>query len=162
MGHDYTFRKLTRADFPLMRGWLEQPHVAEWWGDVDAELRLIRMDLRGEEVDGRIVELDGKPFAYVQDYDAPKSGSPQYQDLPKGSRAMDTFLGDPAYLGQGHAVGYLSQRARALVDAGAPLVAVDPSPENRRAIAAYGRAGFRFRRRTISETGDPVDVMTFS
>ncbi|GAA1607828.1 hypothetical protein GCM10009789_72810 [Kribbella sancticallisti] len=27
----YTFQRLTRADFPLLAGWLANPHVARWW-----------------------------------------------------------------------------------------------------------------------------------
>ncbi|TPW11645.1 MAG: GCN5-related N-acetyltransferase [Acidimicrobiaceae bacterium] len=26
-----TFRRVIRADFPLLAGWLAEPHVARWW-----------------------------------------------------------------------------------------------------------------------------------
>lgn len=29
----YGFRPMTAADLPMIRRWLEVPHVAEWWRD---------------------------------------------------------------------------------------------------------------------------------
>lgn len=162
MPHDYRFRKMTHADYPLLRGWLAQPHVAAWWGDPETELALFGRDIDGGATDMRIVELDGHPFAYVQDYDVDPSEMPQYADLPPGARGLDTFLGDPDCLGQGHGTRYLALRARQLRDEGAPVVAVDPAPTNHRAIAAYSRAGFRHRWVVTGETGEKVAVMTFS
>lgn len=162
MRHDYWFRKMTRADYPLLRRWLAQPHVAVWWGDADTELALFSRDIDGGETDMRIVELDGRPFAYVQDYGVDPVSMPQYAGLPHGSRGLDTFLGNPAYLGQGHGSGYLGQRAQQLLTIGAPLVAVDPSPGNDRAIAAYDRAGFRRRSVETDAAGDRVQVMTIA
>ena len=162
MRADYDFRKLTRADYPMVRGWLKQPHVAAWWGNAKTELALFDRDLDGGATDMRIVELNGHPFAYVQDYDAHDPEMPHYADLPREARGLDTFLGDPAYLGQGHGTRYLAQRARQLLEAGAPMVAVDPSPRNTRAIAAYGRAGFRPRTVAADAAGVPVQVMTFA
>jgi len=35
---EVSFRRLTRDDFPVLAGWLAEPHVARWWNhDVDAE-----------------------------------------------------------------------------------------------------------------------------
>jgi aminoglycoside 6'-N-acetyltransferase len=161
MRRDYRFRKVTRADFPLLRGWLAQPHVAAWWGDAETELAMFGRDLDGDETDMRIVELGGHPFAYVQDYEVEPAAMPQYAGLPQGARGLDTFLGDPDYLGRGHGAAYLAQRAARLLERGAPVVAVDPDPENRRAVAAYRKAGFRPGRVTLGETGRPVQVMSF-
>ncbi|SEV95776.1 aminoglycoside 6'-N-acetyltransferase [Cognatiyoonia koreensis] len=155
---DYTFRPITKDDLPMFKAWLDQPHIGGWWADGGTEARLIEEDLGGTRVDMRIVEHDGTPFAYVQDYDAHTFDSPQYADLPATSRALDTFLGDPAYLGQGHATGYLRARLGTLA-ATYPIVAVDPDPANLRAIATYQRAGFRPTKITACEDGDPVQVM---
>lgn len=158
---DYTFRPLERADYPMVRRWLAEPHIGGWWGDGETELRLIDADMATAPVptDMRIVEYRGQPFAYVQDYDAHHFDMPQYKDLPPKTRAMDTFLGDPAFLGQGHASGYLAQRISEL-RRHYPMVAVDPDPANLRAIRTYSRAGLRHRWTTTGEDGDPVNVMT--
>ena len=155
----YTFPRLTRADYPLLRGWLAQPHVRAWWGDPEEEIALIEEDIDGGPTDMRLVVQNDQPFAYVQDYEVHAYDMPQFADLPQGARGMDSFLGDPAYLGQGHGSGFIAARAAQLLGAGAPLVAVDPDPANRRAIAAYTRAGFRPGDLRPSEDGDPCQVM---
>ncbi|NGQ91861.1 acetyltransferase [Rhodobacter sp. HX-7-19] len=166
MRHEtYTFPRLTRADYPLMRGWLAQPHVRAWWGDPEEEIALIEEDIdtngHGGPTDMRLVALEGQPFAYVQDYPAHHWGAPQYAAFPAGARAVDTFLGDPAFLGRGHAGRYLRQRCAELVAEGATAVVIDPSPDNERAVRAYRRAGFAPRGILPCEDGDPVLVMEF-
>ena len=157
----YTFPRVTRADYPLLRGWLAQPHVRAWLGDPDAEIALIDEDIEGGPTDMRLVALTDRPFAYVQDYPAHHWDMPHYAPFPPGARGVDTFLGDPAYLGQGHAPRYLRQRCRDLLAAGATAVVIDPSPDNERAVRAYRRAGFVPRGVAPCEDGDPVLVMEF-
>ena len=161
---DYVFRKLTRADMTLFHHWLQQPHMGGWWADGPTEWALLEPEIEANlmhdnPTDMRIVEVQGQPFAYVQDYDVHAYAMPQCADLPAGSRAMDSFLGDPAYLGQGHGSGFIAARAAELLAQGAPLVAVDPDPANTQAIAAYTRAGFRLADIRPDEDGDPCQVM---
>ena len=158
----YSFAPLTRADYPLMRGWLAQPHVRAWWGDPEDEIALIEADMDGHlagtgPTDLRLVALGGTPFAYVQDYPAQHWPLPHYADVLPGSRAMDTFLGDPAFLGQGHATRYLHQRAADLARH-YPAGVTDPVPANERALRAWRRAGFRDRATLQTEEGAPVVV----
>ena len=159
----YHFRPLTPQDRPLFDTWLSQPHIQGWWGDAATEWALIEQDwAQGQALtDMRIVELDGTAFAYIQDYDAHVYAMPHYTRLPRGTRAIDTFLGDPAYLSRGHAAGYLRQRAQELCAAGAPLVVVDPEPENHRAVAAYRKAGFQGECVLPSEDGTPALILTY-
>lgn len=167
MPPDYTFRKLSRSDMTLFHHWLEQPHMGGWWGDgptewAQREPEIAANLLHESPTDMRIVELAGHPFAYIQDYDVRAYQAPHYADLPLHARAMDSFLGDPAYLGQGHGSGFLRTRADQLLANGAPLIAVDPDPANLRAIAAYTRAGFKPLYIRPSEDGTPVQVMTLT
>ena len=127
MPADYGFPRLTRADYPLMRGWLAQPHVRGWWGEPESEIALLEEDIDSGPTDMRLVTLQGVAFAYVQDYPAFHWPMPQYHDAAPGARAVDTFLGDPAYLGRGHAPRYLRQRALEVLAAGATEVLIDPS-----------------------------------
>lgn len=157
----YEFRKITRADYPMLRRWLAEPHIAGWWGSPDEEIALIEEDIDGGPTDMRIVSLGGEPFAFAQDYPAHHWPMPHYADFPQGTRAMDTFLGDPAYLGKGHASRYLRQRALKLA-AVYPKVVIDPSPDNIRAVRAYRAAGFVGERIVPCEDGEPVIVMEFN
>jgi aminoglycoside 6'-N-acetyltransferase len=155
--HDFV--PLTRADCPPMRHRLAQPHVRAWLGDPDEEIAPIGEDIETGPTDMRPVTHEGRPFANVQDYPAHRWPMPQYAGFPPGTRAMDTFLGDPAFLGQGHAPRCL--RARALLAQGYPAVVIDPDPANERAVRAYRRAGFRADGILPCEGGDPVIVMEF-
>ncbi len=155
---NYTFRPITRADLPMFRHWLDQPHLGGWWGDSGTETRLVEDDLGGDVVDMRIVEYNGTPFAYIQDYNAHAFGAPQFAHHDADARALDTFLGDPAYLGQGHGAGFIAARVAELRRS-CQIILADPDPANTRAIAAYTRAGFRLDRIAPGEDGDPVQVM---
>lgn len=155
---EYSFRPLVPDDKPLICRWLAQPHIADWWGDGETEWAMMEADLTNPVISMSVVEVDGMPFAYLQDYDAHFWPMPQYSDAPQGTRALDTFLGDPAFLGQGHGSGYIAARLADL-RATAPLIVTDPDPENTRAVAAYAKAGFRRHRITPCEDGDLVQVM---
>ena len=159
----YRFETLMRDDFPMIHSWLAKAHIGGWWGSGAVETKLMDEDIESGKTDMRIVwdVPADHPFAYIQDYDTQTFDMPHYVDLPAGARAIDTFLGDPEYLGKGHASGYLRQRAQQLIDAGAPCVVVDPSPENARAVAAYAKAGFEGDRIAPCEDGDPVRIMLF-
>ena len=157
----YEFRKVAGGDYPMLRRWLAEPHIEGWWGTPDEELALIEQDIATGPTDMRIVSLDGQPFAFVQDYPAQHWPMPQYFDFPKDTRAIDTFLGDPAFLGQGHASGYLRQRALELL-AVYPKVVIDPSADNVRAVRAYRAAGFTGEKIVPCEDGEPVVVMEFN
>ena len=155
---EYTFRRITRDDYALFKKWLVSPHIEGWWADAETEIALIEEDWENPAIDMNIVEYKGVPFAYIQDYDAHAYHMPQYSDVPQGARAIDTFLGDPAFLNAGHGSGYIAQRLAELSPK-CPQIVVDPDPKNERAIRAYTRAGFRKSRVTIGEDGDLVQVM---
>lgn len=155
---EYSFVPMTRADLPRFRAWLDQPHLEGWWGDSATEARLVSDDLDQGVVDMRLACHDGTPFAFIQDYNAHAFGAPHYADQDPAARAIDTFLGDPAYLGQGHGAGYIAARLRDLRHR-CPAVLTDPDPANDRAIAAYRRAGFRPLGPRPCETGALALVM---
>ena len=157
----YRFVKLTRDHYPLIESWLDQPHIGGWWGNSAVEIALMEEDFDRGPTDMRIVELEGRPFAFVQDYPAHHWPAPHFADLPADTRAMDTFLGDPDFLGKGHAQAYIRQRAIELMDQGASTIAIDPDPANTRAIATYTAAGFVPLEERECGDGDRVLVMLF-
>jgi len=161
MPAEYRFRPLVASDRRLFDRWLAEPHIDGWWGDAATEWAEIERDWAegNTGTDMRIVEHRAHPFAYVQDYDVHFYDMPHYAHLRKRARGMDAFLGDPAYLGRGHGAAFLRARALQLIAAGAPLVAVDPAPDNTRAIAAYLRAGFAGDTILPCEDGTPIRLM---
>lgn len=139
----YSFRSVTDADLPTIRGWLAQPHVAEWWDDPDEEIAGIREAMDSVETEPLIVELKGKPIAYLQTYDPHLEDGHPYQDQPFGTLGIDVSIGDPALVGIGHGSAIIRQFVAQLFDEGCPRVIIDPDPANGRAIRAYEKAGFK-------------------
>ncbi len=155
---DYRFEPVTRADFPMLRHWLAEPHVVAVWGDPDEEIAMMEYEMDGGDCRMHVVHLD-MPIGYIQDWDAWCEA--HFQSLPEGTRAIDTFLGEPRLLGKGHAKAYVRQYARTLIDGGAPMVATDPRLTNPRGIAMYLAAGFQKGSRRPCETGEEVQILTY-
>jgi aminoglycoside 6'-N-acetyltransferase len=152
----YSFRPATAKDLPRLRRWLNAPEVRRWWGDPTGQFELLRADLNEPLMTMRIVSLGGQPFAYAQDYEVHAWPQPHLAHLPKGSRAIDSFIGWPSMVGRGHGQAYLRLLAERLCAEGAPLVAIDPSEGNLRARCAYEKAGFRVEARVVTEAGPAV------
>jgi aminoglycoside 6'-N-acetyltransferase len=147
----YDFRDVTEDDLPLLRQWLAEPHVAEWWGDAEEALAEIRQAMDDIATEPLIVELDGRPIAYLQSYDPHLEDDHPYQDQPTGTLGLDISIGPPELVGVGHGSAIVRQYAQLLFEEGVPRLVIDPDPTNLRAIKAYEKAGFTAfgERRTI-------------
>ncbi|AZO25646.1 N-acetyltransferase [Mesorhizobium sp. M1E.F.Ca.ET.045.02.1.1] len=152
----YDFRPVTEADLPMIAGWLAEPHVAEWWDNPEKEIAEIRAHLSSVSVEPLIVELDGRPVAYLQSYDPHLEDDHPYADQPFGTLGIDLSIGPPELVGIGHGPAIVRQFVEELFEEGAPRVIIDPHPDNGRAIRAYEKAGFRPIGRRQSEYGDVV------
>lgn len=138
----YEFRPVTRADLPMIKAWLAQPHVAEWWGNAADEIAEIEAHIDSISVEPLIVELDGKPIGYLQSYDPHMEDNHPYQDQPFGTLGIDLSIGVPELVGKGHGSAIVRQFVDDLFEEGVPRVIIDPDPTNKRAIRAYEKAGF--------------------
>ncbi|MCQ1838014.1 GNAT family N-acetyltransferase [Neorhizobium galegae] len=140
----YSFRDVTREDFPLLATWLAEPHIAKWWGKVDEELASIEYSMTSVETRPMIAELDGRPIAYLQHYDPHLEEDHPYQDQPKGTLGIDISIGNAELVGIGHGSAIIRQLTSELFENGAKRIVIDPDPENAQAIRAYEKAGFRY------------------
>jgi aminoglycoside 6'-N-acetyltransferase len=149
MPADIAFRPVTAADYPLLLGWLEAPHVRGWWGDPDEELDQIRAMVEGRDTTRPyLIELAGHPVGYVQvwyvdDNRAFASDYPWIDDLPAGTVGVDLTIGDPALLSRGIGSAALAAFTARLRAEGHETIVIDPDPANLRAVRAYAKAGFR-------------------
>lgn len=152
----YDFRPVTKADLPMIARWLAEPHVAEWWDDPQTEIAAIREHIDSVSVEPLIVELDGRPIAYLQAYDPHLEEGHPYADQPFGTLGIDLSIGVPDLVGIGHGSAIVRQFATELFEEGAPRVIIDPHPKNGRAIRAYEKAGFQPIGRRNSEYGEAL------
>ena len=138
----YGFRRMTAGDLAMARRWLAMPEVCRWWGDPDSEISILEEDLGDPRMRMWIVSHEGRPFAYIQDYDPHDWAMHHFGHLPPGSRGIDQFVGEPDMLGRGHGSAFIRTHVDRLFAEGAPAVGTDPDPSNARAIRAYQKAGF--------------------
>lgn len=140
----------------MLADWLAAPPVAEWWGDPAEQLALIAEDLDNPAMTALIALAGGDPIAYAQHYPAHHWNAPHFHDLPPDAVAIDAFSA-PQGMGQGGA--WLDALARRLLES-APVLVIDPEPDNLRAIRAYEKAGFSGAEIRPSEDGSPARILT--
>ena len=138
----YEFRPMTAADLPLVLSWLKQPHVVQWWGDTHEQFELVSGDLEIEAMDQYIVATCGRPFGYIQCYDLQAWPDHGFGEHPRGTRAIDQFIGEPDMVDRSHGSAFIRAFIERVLAGGAPRVVTDPDPANARAIRAYEKAGF--------------------
>jgi aminoglycoside 6'-N-acetyltransferase len=158
MAQDYVFRPMNAADLPLVKLWLAEPHVMQWWGDTYEQFELVSGDLKVEGMDQFVVETNNRPFGYIQRYDPEVWPDNGLGDHPKGTRGIDQFIGEPAMVDRGHGSALIRIFVDRLLAAGAPRVITDPDPANARAIRAYEKAGF-CRDRIVETPDGPALLM---
>jgi aminoglycoside 6'-N-acetyltransferase len=154
---DYEFVSMTSADLPLIRRWLETPHVSQWWHDPAEQFELVSGDLDHPDMAQYIVAADGRPFAYLQCYNL-SDWNTGFGPQPHGTRGLDQFIGEADMLGCGHGSAFIRIFTEQLLAKGAPRVVIDPDPANARAIRAYARAGFS-KERIVDTPDGPALLM---
>jgi aminoglycoside 6'-N-acetyltransferase len=139
----YKFHPMTADDLPLVRRWLAEPHVAQWWGKLNEQFDLISNDLDDPAMDQFIVVRKDRAFAYLQCYDPASWDNGGLDPQPAGTRGIDQFIGETDMLDRGHGSAFIRAFIDSLLTAGTLRVVTDPDPANARAIRAYEKASFR-------------------
>jgi len=104
------FRPLARADFPLLKTWLEEPVVARWWNHETSDAALDRdfgPSIDGDDPAEFFLALEGEqPFGLIQRY--PIAAYPDYVEelapvveLAPGALSVDYLIGEPGSRGRG-------------------------------------------------------------
>jgi len=120
----YLIRRVTPGDLPRIALWRAQPHVVEWWGAPDVEPEAEK--LADPRIAMWIVEREGLPFAFLQDYAVHDWDPHPFSYLPPGSRGLDLFIGEADLLGAGHGSRFLRQHVEGLFAQGVPAAGADP------------------------------------
>ena len=156
------FRPVTAADYSLLRAWLDAPHVREWWGEPEQELGFIRDMVEGRDTTRPyLIALDGKPVGYIQVWyighhqnETWIKDHPWLAELPAETVGVDLSIGVAELLSRGIGSAALSAFVAVLRSEGHETIIIDPDPENKRAVRAYMKAGFRPVPELVGRTGD--------
>jgi len=169
-----TFRPLARADLPRVRDWLNEPHVAAWWGTASgpyglggagadaATLEQVEAKY-GAAIDGRgttrrlVIVVDGTPVGLIQWYRL--ADEPDYAaeiGEPDGA-GVDLLIGDADRTGHGLGSEVIDAFVTSVVfqEAVIERCVAGPDVRNARSIGAFRRAGFRWVR-DAAVTGEPA------
>ncbi len=165
---ELSFRRLTRADFGVLAGFLAEPHVARWWNHEFDDAALER-DF-GASADGVepgedwLVLLDDRSIGLVQysrydDYPEYLDELAPIVDVPAGAASIDYLLGDPDLVGRG--VGTRTIRAFVervwSVEPAVPCLIVPVNSANVASWRALLAAGFRLVARGELDPDNPID-----
>lgn len=146
-----SFQPLRHDDLHLMLRWMRNDEVSRWYGP--APLTLAEVQARyGPRIDGHtpidgfLALYDGSPIAYIQAYAI--SYEPEYAAaiaVDPHAAGVDMFIGEPGFLHQGFGPILLQEFVRRIVfaDPVTTCCVIAPAENNRSAIRAYQKAGFR-------------------
>jgi len=159
---------MNEDDIPMLHGWLNRPHIVEWWGGEErrptlAEARALYLPrvMAEERVTPYIAMLGEEPIGYAQSYVALGSGGGWWgEETDPGVRGIDQSLADPALLGKGLGTKLVTALVELLFsDPEVTRIQTDPAPDNRRAIRCYEKVGFRQIKTIVTPDGPAVYML---
>lgn len=139
-----TLRPATSDDLQLLKFWHRQPHVIAAVGDDDWgwEKELNRHPPWREQL---IAEVAGHPIGFLEIIDPSQDDERYWGCIAEGHRAVDIWIGDPDYLGQGYGTQMMELAIeRSFADPLVTTILVDPLEQNGPAHRFYERLGFEY------------------
>ncbi|MEZ5788469.1 MAG: GNAT family N-acetyltransferase [Xanthobacteraceae bacterium] len=146
-----SFLPVQPSHYPLLRRWLCEPHMQEWWGDPDEEMGFIHDMVEGRDSTRPFLfALNGIRIGYIQYWfighhqnETWVKDHPWLMELPSEAVGVDLSIGCPDKLSQGIGSTALAAFVAMLRGLGHAHIIIDPDLGNARAVRAYTKAGFR-------------------
>lgn len=144
---DVKLRPAERSDLSVIRSWLARPDIEAWWGPKDSTEAAVNLAMAADHAITRIIEAGGMGVGYAQAVDAMLWGPDLPEELEPGTWEIDLFVASELHRGRGVGAAALKQiKAEVFSTTLATAVCVFASVANERAVRAYERAGFRWKR----------------
>ena len=142
-----SLRPAMRADGDMIRRWLARPDIQDWWGPLSQTEAEVNIALHSGHAICRIIESGGVAIGYAHAIDATMWGDALPDELEPGTWDLDLFIASEEHRGKGAGQGALAQlKAEVFATTLAVAVCVFPSIKNERAVRAYEKAGFCWKR----------------
>jgi aminoglycoside 6'-N-acetyltransferase len=145
------FEPLTRDDLVQLHAWIQKPHVAEWWRDLET-LEKVEADhmaaLEGTEPSYHyVIVVDDRRVGMIQWYLV--ADFPEWEEIlhvGEGVAGVDLLIGEEDAIGRGLGPEVLRAFISEVVFAkeGIHAVVAGVEPGNTRSLRAFEKAGFRF------------------
>ena len=165
MTSDVGFRPVTRADLPLLAGWLDASHVARWWPREDSTTTALD-EHYGPSIDGTdptrlfLILADGVPVGFCETY--LHADNPDWDNtigLPNVA-GIDYLIGVPGLCGKGlgtTVIRAFSELVFGLYPRISGIASV-PQAENTASCRVLEKNGFRLVDVRMVESDDPGDA----
>jgi RimJ/RimL family protein N-acetyltransferase len=157
---EFQFRPLNEDHIPMLRKWLKEPHVAEFWQEPEDETEFKQKylgKLQERNVRPYIFYFQGKPIGYIQDYEAALVGGGWWPQAKPGTFGVDQFIGEPNFVNKGLGTKIIHQFVAKLFESPNVIeIITDPDPKNGRAIRAYEKVGFKKVGPIVTPGGDAI------
>jgi RimJ/RimL family protein N-acetyltransferase len=159
-----SFRTLNNSDLPLFHSWLNSPEVAKWYREGGSGYPSLDYVLEkwGKRLTGSdrtrcfIILCDNQPIGYIQC--ALSDDNPEYKKIfgiEENTAGIDLLIGEERYLHKGWGSFFITKFLKEIlfVIYKVDVCTIDPEPENKIAIRAYEKAGFRY----LKTVWNPID-----
>lgn len=155
-------RPATPADAPMLAAWDREPHVIACSSDDPGlEVAFDGVDWPDElansayELTYVIAEVDGAPIGVMAVCDPHTEPSRYWGEIEPGQRAIDIWIGPPAWLNRGVGTAMMTQMIdRCFAEPGVEAIVIDPLNSNAAAHRFYQRLGFRPEGRRMFDEDD--------
>ena len=145
----------------MLHGWLQRPHVAEWWHE-PTTLAALENDYFSEAAAAqsstrrlhRAARRASRSASSSRTSPSARGDGWWEDETDPGTRGIDQFLADGTQLGRGLGSAMVDAFVeRLFADPAVTRVQTDPSPDNERAIRCYRRAGFVAQGEVVTPDG---------
>ena len=130
----------------LVHGWMNEPHVAEWWNSAGSPRRSARTWTRCGHLQPWIAYADGVPFAYVETYRVAEDPLAEHYRARPDDRGFHVLVGDASFLGTGASRELGRVVVERLLEDGERVVC-EPDVRNARMLAYCHALGGEVQRR---------------
>jgi aminoglycoside 6'-N-acetyltransferase len=150
---NFSFRRLTDDDLPMLHKWLNEPGIVEWWEGDDVSWEGVVRDYgsqNDEPIEHWIAVLDGRDVGWLDCYamvDSPEEADGWAKfGMEPDAAGIDYLIADPAERGRGVGTTMITSFVRDVVFGRHPAwsqVCAAPALGNVASWRALQKAGFR-------------------
>ncbi len=144
----FNFKELVESDLPLIKDWLQQPHISKWF-DTNEWINEIFSNMISDWVWYFQAELDSIPVGFTQYYNTSKAPKGSWSSQQAGTIGIDFFIGNPSFLGKGYGILLVNNFVEFVIkNANPKRIIADPDKDNIKSQHILKRCGFRLEKKT--------------